>query len=78
MLEPTTMVHGTQRMKRKEKNEAVELRRAETKEKIGEGTKGKEKKLREKKQGKGQLKKRKGKNKQGYFRIYTTTRVLKN
>ena len=27
---------------------------------------------------KGKLKKRKGKNKQGYFRIYATTRVLKN
>ena len=42
------MVHGTQRTKRKEKNEAAELRRAETREKIGEGTKGREKKLREK------------------------------
>ena len=39
------MVHGTQRTKRKEKNEAAELRRAETKEKIGEGPKGREKKL---------------------------------
>ena len=39
------MVHGTQRTKRKEKNEAAELRRAETREKIGEGSKGREKKL---------------------------------
>ena len=39
------MVYGTQRTKRKEKNEAAELRRAETREKIGEGSKGREKKL---------------------------------
>ena len=39
------MVHGTQRTKRKEKNEAAELRRAETREKIREGPKGREKKL---------------------------------
>ena len=39
------MVHETQRMKRKEKNEAAELRRAETREKIREGPKGREKKL---------------------------------
>ena len=66
------MVHGTQRKKRKEKNEAAGLRRAETRKKIGEGTKGREKKLKrerkrqtEKKMGrataeerKGQLKKR--------------------
>ena len=39
------MVHGTQRKKRKEKNEAAGLRRAETRKKIGEGTKGREKKL---------------------------------
>ena len=31
--------------KRKEKNEAAGLRRAETRKKIGEGTKGREKKL---------------------------------
>ena len=42
------MVHGTQRTKRKEKNEAAGLRRAKTREKIGEGPKGREKKLREK------------------------------
>ena len=39
------MVHGTQRKKRKEKNEAAGLRRVETREKIGEGPKGREKKL---------------------------------
>ena len=58
------MVHGTQRTKRKEKNEAAGLRRAETREKSGEGLKGREKKL-----GKAGAEERKGKNKQGYFHI---------
>ena len=41
------MVHGTQRTKRKEKNEVAKLRRAETREKIGEGPKVREKKLKQ-------------------------------
>ena len=65
------MVHGTKRTKRKEKNKVAKLKKAETREKIGEDQKVERKNQREKgrerdrekKWGKGWLKKRKGKNK---------------
>ena len=42
------MVHGTQRTKRKEKNKVAKLKKAETREKIGEDQKVERKNRREK------------------------------